>query len=131
MRCSNISANPPSKQQGGRHIIVIRAMGSVDRVITLGGGWGGLGNRRPGSHIYTCKYICIYIYIYIYIITTISVNPRYLLIGYLLIYIYIPEVQIFQATLPKLIIQANSWSPMEGLVGSSQSNAPSMGENST
>ena len=39
-----------SKQQGGRHI-VIGAMGSVDRVITLGGGWGGVGNRRPGSYI--------------------------------------------------------------------------------
>ena len=36
----SISANSPSKQQGGRHI-VIGAMGSVDRVITLGGGGGG------------------------------------------------------------------------------------------
>ena len=40
----------PSKQQGGRDI-VIGALGSVDRVITLGGG-GGVGNRRPGSYIY-------------------------------------------------------------------------------
>ena len=48
----SISANSPSKQQGGRHI-VIGAMGSVDRVITLGGGGGGgVGNRRPGSYIY-------------------------------------------------------------------------------
>ena len=46
----SISANSPSKQQGGRHI-VIGAMGSVDRVITLGGGGGGVGNRRPGSYI--------------------------------------------------------------------------------
>ena len=46
----SISANSPSKQQGGRHI-VIGAMGSVDRVITLGG-VGGVGNRRPGSYIY-------------------------------------------------------------------------------
>ena len=45
----SISANSPSKQQGGRHI-VIGAMGSVDRVITLGGVGGG--------------YIIIYIYIY-------------------------------------------------------------------
>ena len=36
----SISANSPSKQQGGCHI-VIGTMGSVDRVITLGGGWGG------------------------------------------------------------------------------------------
>ena len=55
-RCSNISANSPSKQQGGRHIIVIRAMGSVDRVITLGGVGGGLGNRRPGSYIHAVFY---------------------------------------------------------------------------
>ncbi len=27
-------------------------MGSVDRVITLGGWGGGVGNRRPGSYIY-------------------------------------------------------------------------------
>ena len=47
----SISANSPSKQQGGRHI-VIGAMGSVDRVITLGGVGGGVGNRRPGSYIY-------------------------------------------------------------------------------
>ena len=48
----SVSANSPSKQQGGLHI-VIGAMGSVDRVITLGGGGGGgLGNRRPGSYIY-------------------------------------------------------------------------------
>ena len=48
-RCSNISANSPSKQQGGRHIIVIPAMGSVDRVITLGGGGGGV--RKPETGI--------------------------------------------------------------------------------
>ena len=46
----SFSANSPSKQQGGRHI-VMRAMGSVDRVITLGGG-GVVGNRRPGSYIW-------------------------------------------------------------------------------
>ena len=50
--CS-ISAKSPSKQQGGRHI-VIGAMGSVDRVITLRGAWGGrgVGNRRPGSYMH-------------------------------------------------------------------------------
>ena len=59
----SISANSPSKQQGGRHI-VIGAMGSVDRVITLGGGWGG--GRKPETGII---YIYIYYtYIYIYII---------------------------------------------------------------
>ena len=51
----SISANSPSKQQGGRHI-VIGAMGSVDRVITLGGGGGG--GRKPETGV-------IYIYIYI------------------------------------------------------------------
>ena len=58
------SANSPSKQQGGRHI-VIGAMGSVDRVITL----GGVGNRRPGSYIrvYIHTYIYIHRHIYIYI----------------------------------------------------------------
>ena len=50
----SISANSPSKQQGGRHI-VIGASGSVDRVITLGGGGGGVGNRRPGSYIHSGK----------------------------------------------------------------------------
>ena len=49
----SISANSPSKQQGGRHI-VIGAMGSVDRVITLGGVGGG---RKPQTGI-------TYIYIY-------------------------------------------------------------------
>ena len=49
-----VSANSPSKQQGGLHI-VIGAMGSVDRVITLVGGGGGIGNRRPGSYIATAK----------------------------------------------------------------------------
>ena len=47
--CSHVilysfSANSPSKQQGSRHI-VIGAMGSVDRVITLGGG------RKPETGI--------------------------------------------------------------------------------
>ena len=46
---NSISANSPSKQQGGRHI-VIGAMGSVDRVITLGGGGGG-GGRKPETGI--------------------------------------------------------------------------------
>ena len=52
--CNSIfySANSPSKQQGGRHI-VIGAMGSVDRVFTLGGVGGG---RKPQTGI-------IYIYI--------------------------------------------------------------------
>ena len=44
----SISANAPSKQQGGRHI-VIGAMRSVDRVITLGGGGGG--GRKPETGI--------------------------------------------------------------------------------
>ena len=44
----SISANSPSKQQGGRHI-VIGAMGGVDRVITLGGGGGG--GRKPETGI--------------------------------------------------------------------------------
>ena len=49
----SISANSPSKQQGGRHI-VIGAMGSVDRVITLGGGGGG-GRKPETGIIYTWK----------------------------------------------------------------------------
>ena len=53
----SVSANSPSKQQGGLHI-VIGAMGSVDRVITLGGGGGG-GVRKPETGI-------IYIYIRIH-----------------------------------------------------------------
>ena len=62
-RCSNISANSPSKQQGGRHIIVIRAMGSVNRVITLGGGggcfsFGGTVQYTEESNIYLCFVVC-------------------------------------------------------------------------
>ena len=45
-----IFANSPSKQQGGRHIVIV-AIGGVDRIIILRGG-GGVGNRRPGSYIY-------------------------------------------------------------------------------
>ena len=44
----SISANSPSKQQGGRHT-VFGAMGSVDRVITLWVWVGGVGNRTPGQ----------------------------------------------------------------------------------
>ena len=46
----SISANSPSKQQGGRHIVT-GAMGSVDRVITLGGG----GRKPQTGIIYTFK----------------------------------------------------------------------------
>ena len=49
----SISAKSPSKQQGGRHI-VIGAMGSVDRVITLGGGGGGW---KPETGIIKCIYV--------------------------------------------------------------------------
>ena len=45
----SFSANSPSKQQGGRHI-VIRAMDSVDS--SHWGGAGLVGNRRPGSYIW-------------------------------------------------------------------------------
>ena len=62
----SISANSPSKQQGGGHI-VIGAMGSVDRVITLGGVMGG---RKPQTGIiYIYKYGHMYIYIYKCILT--------------------------------------------------------------
>ena len=62
-RSSNIFANSPSKQQGGRHIIVIRAMGSVDRVITLRGGggcfsFGGTVQYIEESNIYLCFVVC-------------------------------------------------------------------------
>ena len=50
----------PSKQQGGRDI-VIGALGSVDRVITLGGGVGG--GRKPQTGIIYIYIIYIYIYI--------------------------------------------------------------------
>ena len=57
--CSHVilysfSANSPSKQQGSRQI-VIGAMGSVDRVITLGGGGGGV--RKPETGIINTHYI--------------------------------------------------------------------------
>ena len=51
----SFSANSPSKQQGGRHI-VMRAMGSVDRVITLGG-WGG--GRKPETGIIYMGSYCL------------------------------------------------------------------------
>ena len=71
------SANSPSKQQRGRHI-VIGAMGSVDRIITLGG-------RKPQTGIiYTCIYTYIYIYIDIYIYICIRIHL------YIHTYIYIP-----------------------------------------
>ena len=49
----SFSANPPSKQQGGRYI-VIGAMGSVGRVITLGG-CGVVGNHRPRAYMHRPK----------------------------------------------------------------------------
>ena len=65
----SVSANSPSKQQGDLHI-VIGAMGSVDRVITLGEGGGGLETGYR-DHIYT--YTVVYIYKYIYILSTVYI----------------------------------------------------------